>query len=128
MIGYTTVGTNDLPRALDFYDGLMGAVGARRLFEMPKGGQIYGHSFGQPMFAVTNPYDEQPATVGNGTMIALVADSRAQVDTLYAKAIELGAVDEGAPGLRGPEQMGFYGAYFRDPDGNKLCVHKIGPA
>jgi len=78
------------------------------------------------MLAIGKPYDGQDATVGNGTMVALAADTREQVDQVYAKAIELGGADEGAPGSRGPEQMGFYGAYFRDPDGNKLCVFKMG--
>ncbi|RZM31344.1 MAG: VOC family protein, partial [Sphingomonas sp.] len=72
------------------------------------------------------PYDGAAATAGNGTMVALAADSREQVDQVYAKAIELGGADEGAAGTRGPEEMGFYGAYFRDPDGNKLCVFKMG--
>jgi predicted lactoylglutathione lyase len=66
---------------------------------------------------------------GNGNMIALVVDQRAKVDSLHAKALELGGSDEGAPGLRGPEgPRAFYGAYFRDPEGNKICVFRIGPA
>jgi predicted lactoylglutathione lyase len=75
------------------------------------------------MLAICKPYDGQPATAGNGVMIALAADSRAEVDKTYAAAIAAGGKDEGEPGLRGGE---FYGAYFRDLDGNKLCVFKIG--
>ena len=76
------------------------------------------------MLAVCTPYDGKPATIGNGTMFSLAATHRSEmVDKVYAKAMSLGAKDEGAPGLRGDT---FYGAYFRDPDGNKLCVFKAG--
>jgi predicted lactoylglutathione lyase len=78
---------------------------------------------------VTRPYDGQPATVGNGNMAALAMPSREMVDRLHSRALELGGSDEGAPGLRTPEGPGaFYGAYFRDLDGNKLCVFRMGPA
>lgn len=128
MIGYATLGTNDIDRALAFYDALVGSIGGRRLMQMPDARQLtfYGNGAGKPMLAIGKPYDGQPATAGNGTMVSLAADDRAQVDAVYAKAIELGAADEGAPGARGPDQMGFYGAYFRDPDGNKFCVYKMG--
>jgi predicted lactoylglutathione lyase len=89
---------------------------------------MYGQSFGKPSIAVTRPYDKQPASKGNGTMVALMTDSRPKVDALHAKALELGGADEGKPGLRSPEgPQAFYGAYFRDLDGNKLCIFKIGP-
>ena len=78
------------------------------------------------MLVIGKPYDGAAATAGNGTMVALAADSREQVDQVYAKAIELGGADEGAAGTRGPEEMGFYGAYFRDLDGNKLCAFNVG--
>ncbi|MFN2168829.1 MAG: VOC family protein, partial [Anaerolineae bacterium] len=78
---------------------------------------------GYPGFAVTLPYDGAAATVGNGVMIALVMDSREKVDAFYARALELGASDEGEPGERMP---GFYAAYFRDPDGNKLNAFCMG--
>lgn len=81
------------------------------------------------MLGITPPYNGEAASAGNGTMIALVLDERAKVDTLHAKALELGGADEGAPGVRGDEgEQAFYGAYFRDPDGNKLCAFRIGPA
>jgi predicted lactoylglutathione lyase len=128
MIGYATLGTNDIDSALTFYDALFATVGGKRLMQMPDERKLtfYGAGAGKPMLAIGKPYDGQDATAGNGTMVALAADTREQVDQVYAKAIELGGADEGAPGSRGPEQMGFYGAYFRDPDGNKLCVFKMG--
>lgn len=126
MIGYATVGTNDLERARGFYDALFETVGAKRLMQLDEGFTGYGREMGQPMLCVTPPFDGEKATVGNGMMIALQAEDRAQVDALHAKALELGAADEGAPGLREPEAMGFYAAYFRDLDGNKLCAFKVG--
>ena len=128
MIGYATLGTNDLDRALTFYDALLATAGGKRLMQMPDERKLtfYGAGADKPMLVIGRPYDGAAATAGNGTMVALAADSREQVDQVYAKAIELGGADEGGPGSRGPEQMGFYGAYFRDPDGNKLCVFKRG--
>jgi predicted lactoylglutathione lyase len=90
---------------------------------------MYGSSFGQLALVVTPPYNGEPATAGNGTMVALPVKERAQVDSLHARAIELGGSCEGAPGVRGNEgPQAFYGAYFRDPDGNKLCAFRVGPA
>ena len=98
MIGYATLGTNDLPRALAFYDRLLAELGAVRILELPNGFTMYGSSFDKPALAVTRPYNGEPATIGNGNMLALVMDVRANVDALYHKAIALGAADEGAPG------------------------------
>jgi catechol 2,3-dioxygenase-like lactoylglutathione lyase family enzyme len=117
MIGYVTLGTNDLPRALAFYDALLGELGAKRLWDSPQG-SAFGTSITAPGLGIMTPFDGKPATVGNGTMVALVVNSRDLVDRLYAKAIALGGTDEGAPGTRG--EGGFYVAYFRDLDGNKL--------
>lgn len=129
MIGYATVGTNDIEKARAFYDSLLGDLGAKRMMAFDNGFTMYGTGYDAPMLAVTPPYDGKAATVGNGTMIALAVDSRAQVDALYAKARSLGAADEGAPGVRGDDgPQAFYGAYFRDPDGNKLCTFRIGGA
>ena len=129
MIGYTLVGSNDLPRAHKFYDALFGSLGIGTLMEFPNGGRAYGMDWAKPMFGVGPPYDGNPATAGNGTMIAIVLDTRDKVDTLYAKAIELGAADEGGPGVRGEEgEQAFYAGYFRDFDGNKLCAFRVGPA
>ncbi|MDB5693976.1 MAG: glyoxalase [Alphaproteobacteria bacterium] len=128
MIGYVTLGTNDLDEARAFYDALFGSIGAGRLMEMPSGFTLYGRAWGQPGVAVTPPYDGKPATAGNGNMISLVMDSRARVDALHGKALELGGSDEGPPGVRGDDgERAFYGAYFRDPEGNKLCAFCVGP-
>jgi catechol 2,3-dioxygenase-like lactoylglutathione lyase family enzyme len=128
MIGYVTLGTNDLEKARAFYDALLGSIGARRLMEMPSGFTLYGSSFGQPAVAVTPPYNGEAATPGNGNMVSIVLDSRERVDSLHAKAMALGGSDEGAPGVRGEEgDRAFYGAYFRDLDGNKLCAFRVGP-
>jgi catechol 2,3-dioxygenase-like lactoylglutathione lyase family enzyme len=122
MIGYVTIGTNDLPRAAAFYDALLGALGAKRMMENE---QFIAWSVRQnsPGLGVTKPFDKQPATVGNGVMVALEGASRAQVDALHRKALELGGTDEGAPGDRGG---GFYAGYFRDLDGNKLNIFIMG--
>jgi catechol 2,3-dioxygenase-like lactoylglutathione lyase family enzyme len=117
MIGYTTFGTNDLARAAKFYDELFAVYGAKRIMEFPTG-IVWGTSMQSPGFGVMQPFNGQPASSGNGTMIALVFDSAEKVQAVYNKAIELGAKDEGAPGPRG--DSGFYAAYFRDLDGNKL--------
>jgi predicted lactoylglutathione lyase len=122
MIGYVTLGTNDLPRAAAFYDALLAEIGAKRLMDFGRG-YAWGVSMDRPALGVMTPYDKQPATVGNGVMVALVVKDRAQVDRVHRKALELGAQDEGAVGPRGE---GFYAGYFRDPDGNKLNVFCMG--
>ncbi len=124
MIGYVIVGTNDLPRAADFYDALLGQMGARRFMASDRF-IAWGVNPAQPMFSVAKPYDGKPATRGNGSMVALAVDSSDKVDALYNKALELGATDEGAPGER---MKGFYAAYFRDLDGNKLNFYYMNPA
>lgn len=132
MIGYATLGTNNIDAARSFYDGLLGSIGAGRIMEFGEelgGFTMWGTSWDKPGVAVTAPYDKNPATVGNGNMIALTVDERAKVDALHAKALELGGTCEGPPGLRGDEgPQAFYGAYFRDLDGNKLCAFRMGPA
>ena len=122
MIGYVTFGTNDLPRAAAFYDALLAELGTKRLMEFPNG-IVWGTSMTQPSLGLMKPYDGQAATRGNGTMVALVVGSKADVDRYYALAIELGATDEGKPGQRGD---GFYAAYFRDPEGHKLNLFHMG--
>jgi catechol 2,3-dioxygenase-like lactoylglutathione lyase family enzyme len=124
MIGYALVGSNNLERAKVFYDELLKPLGAAPLFEHPSGGRVYGKT--APAFGVVGPFDGQAATVGNGTMISFAADTQEQVRAVFAKAIEMGGSDEGGAGWRG-DPGGFYGAYFRDLDGNKLCVYRIGP-
>ena len=122
MIGYTSVGTNDLPKALTYYDALLAELGAKTAMEDEGRMRIYAGGNGA-MLMVTKPHDGKPATVGNGVMVAIAAGSREKVDALYAKAMSLGSADEGAPGDRG---NGFYGAYFRDLEGNKLCAFHMG--
>ena len=121
MIGYTTIGVNDMARAEAFYGALLGEIGATQLFGQDRI-KFYGTGPDAAMLAICIPYDEQPQNCGNGTMVAIPGGDRAGVDKLYAKAIELGATDEGEPGERMPV---FYGAYVRDLDGNKLCFFEM---
>ena len=122
MVGYVTLGTNDPARAQRFYDALLGLLGAKRLMEFGDF-VMWGTSLEAGGLAVTRPYDKQAASVGNGVMVALRAASKAQVDAIYQKALELGGKDEGPPGPRGD---GFYAGYFRDLDGNKLNAFFLG--
>jgi len=122
MIGYVTLGTRDLARAAEFYDAIAGEMGVARM-----GGDDRHIAWGKPGGAagigITLPFDGQPASVGNGVMVALEAQDRDQVDRLHALALELGGTCEGAPGER---FEGFYAAYFRDRDGNKLNAFTFG--
>jgi len=122
MIGYVTVGTNDLPRAAKFYDALAAEMETPRMMEFETF-IAWGKPGGAAGIAATKPFDGSPASVGNGVMVALEAKDNAQVDRLYAIALANGGTDEGAPGPRGD---GFYAAYFRDPDGNKLNAFVMG--
>lgn len=122
MIGYVTVGTNDIARAARFYDAIAAEFGVGRMMEFDNF-IAWGSWGGAPGIAATKPFDGQPATVGNGVMVALEAKDRDQVQRLHAIALANGGSDEGAPGPRGePDENGmvFYAGYFRDPDGNKL--------
>jgi catechol 2,3-dioxygenase-like lactoylglutathione lyase family enzyme len=125
VIGYTTIGTNDLERARAFYDAVLKPLGGRRTLTYERsqyyGGQG-GATGGGAMLGVVLPFDGAPATVGNGVMVALAAETPEQVDATHAEAMAHGGACEGPPGLRGEN---FYGAYFRDLDGNKLCVFKF---
>ncbi len=121
MIGYVTLGTSDIERAAKFYDAIAGEMGVGRMME----GANYiawGAPKGAAGIAVMKPFDGNAASVGNGVMVALDAKDRGHVDRLYALALSNGGTDEGAPGVRGG---GFYAAYFRDPDGNKLNAFVI---
>ena len=117
MIGYVTLGTNDLPRAAAFYDAIAAHFGVGRMMDFDSF-IAWGEMGGAPGVAATKPFDGEPATVGNGTMVALQVESPEQVKAIYDTAMAHGGRDEGAPGPRGDD--GFYAAYFRDPDGNKL--------
>lgn len=119
MIGYVTLGTSDLARAAAFYDPIAAELGAGRVmdFETLIAWSGPGGAVG---VGLTMPYDGQPASIGNGVMVALQAADEAQVQRIYDLALAHGGSDEGAPGPRGE---GFYAAYFRDPDGNKLNAY-----
>ena len=122
MIGYVTLGTNDLERGARFYDALLSELGAKRAMQSDSF-IAWSAGPGTSMVSIIKPYDKQPASVGNGVMVSLAATSKAQVDKLHARALALGGKDEGAPGPRGD---GFYAGYFRDLDGNKLNAFFMG--
>ena len=122
MIGYVTLGTNDLQRAAAFYDAIAAELGTKRMMEYETF-IAWGEPGGAAGIGLTKPFDGNTATVGNGVMVALAAKDRAQVDRLYNLAMSMGAKDEGGPGDRGGS---FYAAYFRDPDGNKLNAFIMG--
>lgn len=123
MIGYTTVGTNDFDKAAEFYDKLFEIVGAKRTMESDAF-IVWGQKIEDTGFSIVKPHDGNEASVGNGVMIALLASGPEQVAAFHAKALELGGSCEGEPGPRGG---GFYAAYFRDLDGNKLNAFCIVP-
>lgn len=121
MIGYVTLGTNNFDKAAAFYDTLLGEIGAKPTMNFETF-IVWSTSPGAPSLSICKPYNGQPATVGNGVMVALFVDSPEKVNALYAKAMALGATSEGEPGPRGGN---FYAAYFRDLDGNKLNFFTI---
>ncbi len=119
MIGYTTVGTRDLAKAREFYNAVLAPLGATLLYENER--EIYwGRDPSGTKFAVVVPFDGKPATAANGSMTAIRAETRAEVAAVHEVALRLGAKDEGAVGPRG--EGPFYGGYFRDLDGHKICV------
>ena len=122
MIGYVTLGTNDRERGARFYDAVAKELGVGRFMENEQF-IAWGAPEGGPGIGLTTPFDGNPATVGNGVMVALAAKDRAHVDRIYRAALDAGGTDEGPPGERWP---GFYAAYFRDPDGNKLNAFVMG--
>lgn len=126
MFTYITLGSNDLERAAPFYDAVMGALGYVRL--TTRTDELgYGLPGGPCQLWVDTPFDQHPATVGNGSMPALTAPTRAAVEAFHAAGLKHGGTDEGAPGLR-PYGADFYACYLRDPDGNKLSAVCVGPA
>jgi predicted lactoylglutathione lyase len=122
MIGYVTLGTNDIQRAAAFYDALLGEMGAKRVMDYETF-IMWAIKPGTPGLCVIKPYDKQAATVGNGVMVSLAAGGKDQVDKLYKKAISLGAKDEGPAG---PRSDNFYAGYCRDLDGNKIAFFHMG--
>jgi len=119
MIGYSTLGSNDMEKGKAFYDAVLAELGGKRSMAIEDKMQFWANDAGVPMFGICKPFDGKAASVGNGGMIALFAPTQTLVDQTHAKALAAGGTDEGAPGDRGG---GFYGAYFRDLDGNKICV------
>lgn len=130
MFSHTTLGVQDFTRAFAFYDPLLTGLGHRLRFHAPARPWAAWEPAdgGRPLFVIMTPEDGQPASVGNGTMLALLAPNRATVDQLYAQALRLGGSDAGEPGLRPDYHPDYYGAYLRDPDGNKLCLVCHDPA
>jgi len=127
MIGYVTLGTNDLPRAVAYYDALFGSINIGRAMQVENYFVAWSAKPKVPNdagLAIAVPFDQKPATVGNGVMVALFMDNKEKVDAFYAKALELGGTCEGKPGFRPEgETKGFYAGYFRDLDGNKLNAY-----
>lgn len=117
LLSHVSLGTNDFERAVRFYEATLKAIGACRIMEEP-GGVAFGRVF--PEFWVQRPYDGKTASVGNGTHVAFLAHSRAQVDAFYTAALEAGGVDDGAPGQRPHYSPAYYGCFVRDPDGHKV--------
>lgn len=124
MLNYATVGSNNLPRAIEFYGALLGTIGWTGVFDHPSGGRLFGKP-GTSWFGVLGPVDGKPATVGNGSMFGFGLGSVEAVEAFHAKALELGGSDEGEPGKRGGENSPMTFAYFRDLDGNKLCAYHL---
>jgi catechol 2,3-dioxygenase-like lactoylglutathione lyase family enzyme len=118
LIAYSTLGTNDMDRSIAFYDAVFGALAGVRELTTPTWTR-YGREGERAKVCLTAPFDRQPATFGNGTMLAFEARDRAAIDAFHAAALAQGGSDEGAPGLR---EGTHYVAYVRDPDGNKLCA------
>ncbi|MCY1670734.1 VOC family protein [Novosphingobium sp. SL115] len=123
MIGYVTLGTSDLARGAKFYDAIAAEMGVGRMMEWETS-IAWGEPGGAAGIAIIKPFDGNEATVGNGVMVALEAKDAGQVDRLHEIALANGGTCEGAPGPRG--DGGFYAAYFRDPDGNKLNAFIMG--
>lgn len=123
MIGYATIGVNDIEKAKKWYCDLFADQNAKVMFENERISFI-GSRPDRPMIAICTPWNKEAPDPGNGNMVAFPAGEKATVDALYEKALSLGATDEGGPGQRIPDR--FYGAYVRDPDGNKLCFFVFG--
>jgi len=122
MFSHVTIGTSDVNRAKDFYEAVLAPLGmVLRNFE-PQWVSFRAPDADIPFLTVAKPFDEQPASAGNGSMVALLSPDRDAVDAAYAAAMEKGGSCEGPPGTRPHYHADYYGAYFRDPDGNKLHV------
>lgn len=127
MIGYVTLGTDDLDRARTYFAELLGTIGGKELMRIndDTGFTMYGTGMDRPGIVVLKPFDGAAADPGNGNMIAIPFTSKEKVDAFHAKALELGGTDEGAPDYRGDPSFGYYFAYFRDPDGHKFAAFNV---
>lgn len=125
MIAYTLVGTNDLKKSATFYDALLAEMGGKQAAVVDRV-ILYAGAEGTPFFGIAQPANGEPATIGNGSMVSLGAKNPEDVNRLHAKALALGATDEGTPGPRTNQTLKFYAGYFRDPDGNKLNFFCMG--
>jgi catechol 2,3-dioxygenase-like lactoylglutathione lyase family enzyme len=121
MFSHVTVGSNDIARAKSFYDAATKPLGLVRKADH-KEAAGYGTPDGRPRLWIVTPLDKQRATAGNGITVGLEAANRAQVDQAHAAAMAAGGTDEGKPGIREHYHPNYYGAYVRDPDGNKVCI------
>jgi len=119
MFSHVTVGTNDFDHSIAFYDQVMATLGQSQLFSVD-GAAAYGEDLKSPKTFVVYPFDKGKAAPGNGMHIAYLAPSWAAVDAFHAAALKMGGSSEGEPGLRPHYHPNYYGAYVRDPDGNKL--------
>lgn len=124
-IAHVSIGINDVVQALAFYDAVLLTLGLRRLVELPAIGAAYGRD--EPEFWVHLPYDERPASVGNGVHVAFRALDQAQVRAFHAAALAAGATDCGAPGLRPHYAASYYGCFVHDPEGNKIEAMCLAP-
>lgn len=122
LLGHVSLGVDDLAASGRFYDAMLGAIGATRLYTMEQA-IAWGRKW--PEFWIGTPIDDQPAAVGNGTHVAFMATDRGQVDAAYAAGLAAGGTDNGAPGPRAEYGEGYYAAFLRDPFGNKVEVHCI---
>ena len=129
MFSYVSLGTNDLARAIRFFDAVLAHLGHVRIpdHDPEPVSAAWGKDDPGPHLWVTLPFDGTPAGIGNGTMVSFLAASRTAVDAFHATALAMGGSDEGAPGLRPQYGAEFYAGYVRDPDGNKLNAVCYGP-
>lgn len=130
MFSHVFTSVTDFGRAFAFYEGVLGQLGLQLRFHQPDKPWAGWHSEGgtRPFFVICKPFDGRPHLPGNGQMVAFAASSRPMVRAAYDAALRLGGSSEGAPGLRPGYHANYYGAYFRDTEGNKLCVASHGEA
>lgn len=121
MFSHVTIGSNDIGKSKPFYDALLQPLGLVRHMDYPNA-VGYGPAGGRPQLWLLTPLDKKAATVGNGITVGLEAANRSAVDDAHKAALAAGGMDEGAPGIRARYHPNYYGAYLRDPDGNKICV------